>query len=52
MIAFCFTCSERKMCSTTKESQNIMNMVVGNITILMEYNVFKDDSTLLCFSKS
>ena len=28
-IALCFACSESKICSTIKNSQNIMNMNVG-----------------------
>ena len=29
IITLCFTCSERKICSTIKNSQNIMNMIVA-----------------------
>ena len=35
MIALRFTCGERKICSTIKKSQNIMNMVVGRGKLLI-----------------
>ena len=31
LVALCFTCAQRKMSSTVKESQNIMNMTVCKI---------------------
>ena len=31
IILLCFTCDERKNCSTIKKSQNIMNRVVCNV---------------------
>ena len=36
MIALYFTCDERKICSTMKKSQNIMNMIVGGTCYLSD----------------
>ena len=32
IITLRFTCGERKICSTIKKSQNIMNMIVEDLT--------------------
>ena len=36
MIALYFTCGEKKICSTMKKSQNIMNMILGGTCYLSD----------------
>ena len=41
-----FTCGERKICSTIKKSQNIMNMIVGSMQMSLFANIATEVSKM------
>ena len=46
-VTLCFTCGERKVCSTIKKSENIKDMVLGAFLLILCFKDFEKKKKLL-----